>query len=302
MSKVNENVNNTNKQNSSSKSCCEDVDTFGISCCNYSCLFLDYLCIPFHFCCQYIAPQFERPYSFCFILNFFILVTPLLLLLIILIQNSKNPIDNINTFYFILYFLFLNLLINFLIGFYIYYVYGIHRVEKEKEVTYQKNNLFTKYVFNYITNITYVLPIGIYYFVELIALIICWVWVSGRDLDKLVENQSILIDFTRFALICNTIYLVTSIILYVYLFFLLNCKISNSCVCKVISNIYSSQNDLENNSANVNKQLDLSPENNNDVFFISKSLKFFKFFGLYDVEKSFPQHNDSDKIIKIENE
>ena len=277
------------------KSNWDKLDECSVSCCNFCCLVCDTLCIPIHFCLNPFVSPLERPYSFCFIVNFFLLITPSLLLLILIIHlNSVN--DSYNNFYFIIGFMLCNLLVNFAVTFYIYYIYGVHKIEKEKLATYEDVRLFTKYIYNYVSAETYLKFVFVYYFCQVISIIMCLNWINNPDLKRKYEGI-IVYDFTKFAVVCNAIFIFGNTIIYSYLFLAILCKVNFSCICLIISNYFRKTDNSENSShQNEQKQYKLRE----DAFFVTKSLKFFRFFGIYDLEKAFPKKEEN--VIKLEND
>ena len=278
----------TNKGN------CDRIDECSITCCNFLCGVTEMLCIPIHFCAKYFVSPFERPYSFCFIANFFLLITPTLLLLIILIQIPELK-ENYEKFYFIIGFSIANLLFNFIVTFYIYYIYGIHKVKKEKENTYLDVTLYTKYIYNYIMNETLLKYVIIYYFCQIIAIIICLLWICNTELNSKYEGI-IIFDFTKFAVICNALFIFINSSLYLYLFLVIICKINYSCLCDILKRMCNKISNTSNSEPVPVKDLEIRE----DEIFIHKSLRLYKFLGLYDVDKSFPKKEDN--VINIENE
>ncbi len=278
----------TNKGN------CDRIDECSITCCNFVCGISEMLCIPVHFCMKYIVSPFERPYSFCFIANFFLLITPTLLLLIILIQLAELK-ENYEKFHFIIGFLISNLLLNFAVSFYIYYLYGIHKIQKEKEQTYLDVGLYTKYVFNYITHETLLTFVIVYYFGQIVAVIICLNWISNPELNSKYEGM-IVLDFTKFAVICNALFIFINTSLYIYLFLVLICKINYSCLCNVLRRACDKLSNTNISEPVPGKDLEIRE----DEVFVQKSLGLYKFLGLYDVNKAFPKKEDN--VINIENE
>jgi hypothetical protein len=218
------------------------------------------------------------------------LVTPSLLLLILMIQLSQMK-ESYSNFYFTIGFLFCNLLINFAVTFYIYYIYGIHRLQKEKYLTYTNVKLYGSYIYKYISNDTSVRIVILYYFGQIIAVIMCFNWISDPHLVKKYEGL-IIFDFTKFAIICNALFIFGNTILYSYLFLALMCKVNFSCICKILSNYCST---TTNNDAV--KHENEVPEHE---AFIVKSMRFFKFLGIYDIEKQFPKKEEN--VVKLENE
>lgn len=273
-------------------SCLEKLDDCSVSCCNTLCGCLDKCFIPCHFCLKHIISLFERPYSFCFIINFFLLVTPSLLLLILIIQlNQLN--ESYSNFHFIIGFLFFNLLINFAVTFYIYYIYGIHRLSKENPTTYNDVKLYSSYVYTYLVKTTNVWLILLYYFGQIISTIMCFNWINDPQL--VTKYQGLVVyDFSKFAVVCNAIFIFGNSTAFIYLYLFLLCKVNFSCCCKVILKLFFNRN--EEGSENNHKDL----ENKEEELFIVKSSRAFKFFGLYDVDKQFPKKEDN--VIKIENE
>lgn len=274
------------------KSVCDQIDECSINCCNIWCGYGENICFPFYFFLKYIISPFERPYSFCFIINFFLLITPALLLVILCIQLSQlnESFDNFN---FIIGFLLTNLLLNFAVSFYIYYLYGIHKVLKEKEVTFSDIKLYIKYLYNYIIGETFLRWVILYYFCQIVSTIMCFIRVYDQELIKKYQGK-IVLDFTIFALYCNAIFLFINIVLYSFLFLLLLCKINVSCICKVISNWFKNEA-IEANHSNLKEFLSIDSK-----FYVNKSFKFYKFVGLYDIEKAFPKKEEN--VIKIDNE
>jgi hypothetical protein len=265
-----------------------------VTCCNILCGISEMVCIPVHFCLKYIVSAFERPYSFCFISNFFLLITPTLLLLIILIQLPDLN-ENYEKFHFIIGFLLSNLLLNFAVTFYIYYLYGIHKIQKEKEQTYLDVGLYTKYVFNYVTHETLLAFVIVYYFGQIVAIIICLNWISNSELNSKYEGL-IVLDFTKFAVICNALFIFINSSLYTYLFLVLICKINYSCFCNILSRACDRVPRTNISEPVPGKDLEIRE----DEVFVHKSLRFFKFLGIYDVEKAFPKKVEN--VINIGNE
>ena len=276
----------------SKRTACDKIDYFSVNFCNLLCGLSEKIFYPFNFFLKYFISPFERPYSFCFIINFFLLITPTLLLVILLIQFTEK----FDKFYFIIGFLLCNLLINFVSTFYIYYLYGIHKVQKEKELTFSNIKLYRKYVFNYIINETFLKWVILYYFGQVVAIIMCFIWIYDPKVYSTFEGK-IVLDFIRFAIYCNAIYLLTNFILFSLLFLFILCKIKISCLCKIIAFWFNNEPNESNNLPPSNLNDFLEKDNN---FFVNKSLKFYKFIGLFDIEKAFPKREEN--VIKIENE
>lgn len=280
---------------------------------DYFFISLYYFFYPIKILCKCINSFFQRPYSFFFVLDFLILITPALLLLIILIQNYEF-INSIQTFNKIFYFILLNLIINFIIVFHIYYLYNTHKLEDNFDHGENDNvRSFTIKTLNYLFKFTKLGYIGIYFIFEIIICFICLSHINGTsDYYKDNFDRPIVIQFTKFSIFLNLTFNFLHVGMYTLLYLFLLCKLNESCLCKIIlnctkensktnNNLNPKSNPINNNSnTNTNIIINQSYTTSKKVKEIEKkfrfqnlALDFYLFFGLYECKR--------DTVVRVEN-
>jgi len=255
---------------------------------NKICFITKYLCKPAKLTCRIFTRYFDRPYSLCFLLNFFILISPSLLLVVMLTQYSKNfaSLDKLNI---IFYAVLINLILNFVSVFYIYYLYGVHSLNEGKLL--HTVSSFIKFTWNYLFIETKVGYLVIYYILQVGVHFTCLVFISENS-EYNSENFEfpVLISFTKFALICCLTFTLSHIFLYTSLFFVILCYINKSCFCGLFLKSYTSDKSKNYNSNGVDNESKYVTERNTDEYFMIV-LKCYKFLGLYDY-KTFLEIDD----------
>jgi hypothetical protein len=257
-----------------------------MTCFNKLCNVSRIICIPCKFFCKFITNNLQRPYSFCFLINFFILMTPSLLLTVILTQFSEYFIL-MEKFNYIFYSTLINLIINFVTVFHIYDVYGKHELEEIKPnytVSSFVKNCF-KFLFTEGNKLGY---IGIYYFLQIgLYSVNLYYLFTVKDFNSDKFQFTAVIIFTKFATICGLVFTLSHVLIYVSLFFVILCAINNSCLCALNTE---NKNGLEITASSKNKNVTVRDsqehlKRNNyghsKAFFIM-ILDCYKFLGLYD--------------------
>lgn len=250
---------------------CQTIDEKCLQLSNILVNILSKILYPIKYLCGYLTKKFQRPYSLCFLLNFFILITPAILLVILLIQNAEY-INSIDIFNFSFYFTLFNLVINYIIVFHIYYLYGRHRLTG-RHLPYSTKH-YTKYICNYLFTENRIGLIGIYLILQcFISFVIYSNIKNNKDYNSDKFDRPILIIFTEFGIICNIIFTLGHIIIYSILFLLLLCRINNSCICRVCY------------SMNSDRILNPDEVSNHRYTYFNLILSCYKYFGIYDEEK-----------------
>jgi len=260
-----------------------------MTCFNKFCDTSRIICNPCKFFCKFITNYLQRPYSFFFLVNFFMLMTPSLLLTIILTQFSEyfNLIEKFN---YIFYSTLINLIINFVTVFHIYDVYGKHELEETKP-NYTASS-FAKKCFKFLfTEGNKLGYIGIYYFLQIgLYSVNLFYLFTTKDFNSDKFQFTILIIFTKFAAMCGLIFTLSHVLIYVFLFLVILCAINNSCLCALNRN---NRNGLEITASSKNKNVTVRDsqehlkKNNyghSKPFFI-RILDCYNFFGLYDYNR-----------------
>mmetsp|Transcript_2136 Transcript_2136/g.2205 ORF Transcript_2136/g.2205 Transcript_2136/m.2205 type:complete len:420 (+) Transcript_2136:1-1260(+) len=248
---------------SSGTNLCFSMDNFSISLCNALTKGFEYILIPFKYCLKFPLSQFERPYSFMMIINYFILITPLILLTVGLIQQS-SLIFNESKFGFVYLTTFIILVLNYYFTFVLYDKYGIHKLQKPKNdhtvtsfIKYLFWYLFTEHKFGYVC---------LFWGFQLLPNVIMLNYLNdfSEDVNKEGEalaNQRLLtgsasvidnstssvngdinnrgiaelapaiVFFAELGIDCNIAFVLLHIIIYFSLFLVILCKINGSCLC-----------------------------------------------------------------------
>ena len=188
-------------------------------------LILKYILIPFKLLLKTLTKHFERPYSFCFLITFFCLICPAILLIVISIQ--ANQLINYKFWY---YFTFANLIINFIIVFEIYSLYGVHRLIDERGKFNAKS--YFKYIFHYLFIENKIGYIGLYLIAEVIIFTIGWKKIQEQSKD--INTIPVIYTFLKISILCNIIFSTSHLLIYLIIFLTLLCKINNSCICALI--------------------------------------------------------------------
>lgn len=246
--------------------------------------------IPVKYLCKFITNHFQRPYSLCFLLDFFLLITPSLLLVILLTQYS-DFINSISPFNKIFYFTFTHLIINYVVVFYIYHLYGQHSLEEGDKLNYTVKS-FTKFVVHYLFKETKMGYIGIYFLVESIASIISLNSLhTNKDYNSDVFAVPVLLFFTKLAVGLNLIFTLLHVIVYVSLFLFVLCKVNNSCIFKVIkAGCKGDTNDGHTTSFPKSNKTNTNIRENKHSF-KNLSLDFYQFIGIYEYKKQLGLNN-----------
>jgi hypothetical protein len=240
---------------------CKDLDSFAIRLCHLLTVCLGFLCCPVKFVFKPLTNNFQRPYSICFLLSYFLLIIPAILLLVMLIQSSSF-INELYWFTSLFYLTLINLLINYILVFHIYNVYGLHKIEYHTQVFTVKS--FIKYAVRYLFTETKLGYIGIYFLAQSIFGLYNLIYIlRNKGLNSDSFDLPVLVTFTLYAVVSGIAFTLGHLVVYFSLFMLLFCKINNSCCCGVFAGY----------------------RNNKKVRFHDRWLDCFKLFGIYDIEK-----------------
>jgi hypothetical protein len=201
-----------------------------------------YICIPLKYCLKLPLSQFERPYSFIMIVNYFIIVTPIILLSVGLIQNSNIIFDN-SIFGLSYLAIFTFLVLNYYLTFHLYDKYGIHKLNKPKYNF--TSSTYLKYVFWYLF---YEHKIGFFVLFCLIQLITSYPMLKYLDNINVsndinlnienfkLENTPVIVFFLKLAVNCNLAFIYLHACLYGILLFTILCKLNGSCIFLLLCN------------------------------------------------------------------
>jgi hypothetical protein len=240
---------------------CKLIDTICIRFCNAITFLLEYLCLPLKYLFKPLTNNLQRPYSLCFFFSFFLLITPAILMIVLLIQSSTF-INNLETFNLFFYLTLFNLLINYFLVFHIYNIYGLHKLEYQPQVFTVKS--FLNFILNFMFKETKLGLIGIYFIAQCFLNIYILIYITmDKNLNNSMFDLPIVVTFTLYAVISNLIFTLGHVVIYLFLLMVLLCKINNSCLCGVVSN---------------NKF-------RTTISFIDKYLNCFLLFGVYDIER-----------------
>ena len=185
-----------------------------------------YACCPIRMMFKIISRFFQRPYSFCFSLNFFLLMFPAIL--IFLHEEIKQL--QLLTFFIIT----LTLLgLNYLSTFFIYTLYQEHSIKKENENKSLSSAILSKKIRKYISKHKIIYLFILLNLISLVCNILSLVKLSEKIKKKResFEANSIIRDFLLFGNVVNLIYSGGQAVLYVGLVVVLNCAVRNSCCC-----------------------------------------------------------------------
>jgi hypothetical protein len=262
----------------------ETIDNICATTTTYFFLILKYIFFPLRIILKFLTNYFQRPYSFIFILDFILLMIPILLLVIILIQNAEY-INSKENFYRIFYFTLASTLINYISVFHIYHLYGLHKLEEER-INYNIMT-YTKFIFSYLFEETKSGIIGVYYIFQFICHL--------KLFDNLREHQKmerpIVYDFTRVALLLDFIFLSLHLAIYISLYFFMLCRINQSCILKVSHDIFTKKHNelkrLERIVKDDEERIDHSASDIKKLKFGILAMEFYKFIGIFDFEKEY---------------
>lgn len=267
---------------------------------NSICKVCKYTCIPFKFLCRLITRFFERPYSFCFIIDFFLLMTPSLLLVVMLAQYSEyiSTLSKINVFF---YGVLINLILNFISVFYIYEVYGRHKLDEVKQ-SYTVSS-FLKHVIKFLFTESKLGYLGMYYILQILYYFVSLRFLyNNSDLNSDKIEFPVLIVFTKLAMICGLIFTLTHIVIYCTLFMTILCAINNSCLCVVCKKDQALQMSSVSNKKQVeekgNHKNDVIDKKRNETKFYLIILDCYRFFGLFDYRRHMEiEYEETDNIF-----
>lgn len=280
------------------------IDSIFCSICNHFTCICAVLLLPFKILISPLTNFFQRPYSFIFFVNFFVLMTPSLLLVIVLYGNMDylTQLDN-HSFNFVSIFTLVNLLICYILTFHIYHLYGQHSLpESNHKYTYQNfNSLLFKYFFRQ-TVLGY---IAIYFLANAgISLYAISELVDARH-TAIRRERPILLTFTYFGISCNLFFTIIHILTYLVLYAVIICRLNNSCLCKQGGEkvTISSHNDHAERSIQIGSDKSLNKSIRDEQVleqkqkktkkmhgettpkFVERMLDCFKFIGIFDYNK-----------------
>lgn len=261
----------------------------------YFFLILKYIFFPIKILLKFITSYFQRPYSFIFILDFILLMIPILILIILLIQNYPY-INSKEEFNRIFYFTVASVILNYISVFHIYHLYGLHKLDEEK----LNHNIrtYTKFIFRYLFEETKSGIIGIFYIFQ-------FLWIINL-FDNLREHQNmerqVVYDFTRIALLLDLIFLSLHLAIYILLYFFMLCKINQSCILMISHDLFTkNQNELKRLERVIKdfdeERIHTSDSNIYKLKFGSLVMDFYKFFGIYDYEKEYIVTKNDDIVV-----
>jgi hypothetical protein len=258
------------------------LDKICLIICNKICFITKILCIPAKLTCRIFTTYFDRPYSLCFLLNFFILISPSLLLIVMLSQYSQN-IYSLDKFNMIFYSVLINLILNFVSVFYIYDLYERHSLNEVKLL--RTVSSFIKLTWNYLFIETKAGYLGIYYILQVGVNFTSLLYIfKNSEYNSEKFETPVLIFFTKFALICCLAFTLAHIILYTSLFFVILCSINNSCLCGLCLTRNGSDKSVNPISNRVDKgSKNVTRENTQKYFLVI--LECYKFLRLYDYKR-----------------
>jgi hypothetical protein len=240
---------------------CKLIDTIGIKTCNILTMILSYICCPVKYLLKPITNSFQRPYSFCFLLSYFLLIIPAILLIVLLIQYS-GFINGLEGFTSIYYITLANLLVNYVLVFHIYHIYGLHRLEYQTCSFTVKG--FLKYTFEYLFRNTKLGFIGVYFIIQIgLGIFAIHYIMTDKGFNDENFDLPILITFSLYAICSNLVFTLGHFVIYLSLLLVLICKINGSCFCGIFS------------GSRYGKLID----------FVERYLDCFKLFGIYDIER-----------------
>ncbi len=268
--------------------CCDDKCMIFCNCFTYT---LYILLIPVKFLCKLITNYFARPYSFCFIIDFLLLMTPALLLVVILIQYSEF-INQYGGFSIIFYYIFTTLIINFILVFHIYDIYGKHKLDDSAD-NYNFRT-FTKFVCKYLFKNSIVGYIGILFILESCVTIICIHHLLSEK-TKYIKSKPILYDSLVFSAYLNLVFTLMHVIIYIVLYLFIICKLNKSCLCKVIVDYRKGKDHcgIENDDNEKGSYSD-KPQS-----FQNLGLECCLFIGVYDYKKELKMKKDNQVLENI---
>jgi len=230
-----------------------------------------FILLPLKYPLRVFLNVFQRPYSFCLFFSFIIIVTPLIMMLVILIQFD-DYIYSLENFYPIYYYTLFSLVLNYYIVFHIYSLYGIHKLE-EQEVSYNIKT-FTRYIIYYLFRETKAGFLGIFCFGNLIsfALILNYLQ-TNKDYNSDNFTVPVVIYILKFSVILNLLFYVIKVLIFVMLYSFIICKINKSCFCGLFYSLMS-KSEL--------KKIDFEEDK---MEFYDIGLDFFHFLGVFDYKK-----------------
>lgn len=284
--------------------CVKIMDLFTIA--------MRFLFIPFKFILYPLTKHFQRPFSLCFIFNFFCLMTPCLLIFIVLMQNFSFIFYTKRLFFLTLLTL-LFLIVNYISLFYIYEVYGRHSLKTQEEGqdggtfnNFNKSKLkyslseMTKYLIIFSFKETKIGFLGLLYLIELILSVIniSLIFTNG-DFNSDIFDLPIIITFLKLGMIINVLFTFFCFFIYLSVVSTIYCKLNNSCCCNFFQNNFNVTKNQEirleeniqeshiHNSSNVNSNISM----NFTPLFVKNLFEFYKFLGIFDVKKFFNEQN-----------
>lgn len=234
----NDNLNFNNNINIKKYSCnfCFSVDNISCKICNLLTYIGYYMCIPFKYCLKAPLSQFERPYSFIMIVNYFILVIPIILLTVGYIQKFNVIFDKF-VFGAIYSYVYICLLLNYYFTFHIYDKYGIHKLNKPKYKF--TSTTFLKYIYWYLF---YEHKFGFVILFILVQIISSYPITNylnnlNNNNEKIkANNVPVIIFFVQLAVNCNLALICFHALIYGLLLLIILCKLNGSCLCLILSN------------------------------------------------------------------
>jgi hypothetical protein len=253
-------------------SCCSSFDK--LLCCltHWTLIIFMYLLYPIKILIGFLAAYFQRPYSLFFLLDFFLLMTTNVLLVVIFIQNYEF-INTIETFNKIFYFTLLCSVVNYIIVFHIYHLYGLHSLEKEYHTANVKTYL--SHIIKYFFKDTIGGYIGVFFILQSVVFILSLNHFSAGN-ETYFSNgfaKPVVVYFTQIGVIFNLIFCLIHIGFYFLIFICVICKINNSCIISVLLQL---------------KVQELQAVKGPNSFpFYDLALRAFEFIGIYEMEKDF---------------
>ena len=183
---------------------------------NYLCKIFYYILYPFKLILSLFFKIFQRPYSFFFLLNYFLLLAPGILLFSITI-NYKILISNNN---FLIYniLLLISLSLNYIFNYKIYTIYQEHILNKNKININDFNvkkffEIFKNFIYNHKSLIIFIL---ILIYNVIISTYILIIYNKNYFIHIPIENSIIFI-----IIIVNLIFSLGNLFIYILLFFTL---------------------------------------------------------------------------------
>jgi hypothetical protein len=247
-------------------SCCISFDKFLCCFTHWTLIIFKYLLYPIKVIIGFLGNYFQRPYSLFFLLDFFLLMTTNVLLVVIFIQNSDfiNDIENFNK---IFYFTLTSSVINYIIVFHIYHLYGLHSLVKENFTSNVKT--YISHIARYFFKETIMGYIGLFFILQSVVFILSLNHLTELKQIYFSNNfaKPIVVYFTQIGIIFNLVFCMIHLVFYFLIFICVLCKINNSCLISVLFQI--------------------KVQEKNSYPFYDLALRSFEFIGIYEIDKDF---------------